>query len=111
MFQEKNWQFFMDKNIIYGDIKHGTQETPDFTVLNEVTIPAKVILFNDDWHTFDEVIAQLIKAINCTSEKAEALAWEVHNLGKAVVFEGELPQCLRVSGILEEIALHTQIEY
>ncbi len=72
--------------------------------------PAKVILFNDEVHTFDEVIGQLIKATQCTSEKAEALAWEVHSRGKAVVYVGELPRCMEVSGILEEIDLMTQIE-
>ncbi len=72
--------------------------------------PAKVILFNDDVHTFDEVIGQLIKAIHCDSQQAEAIAWEVHSKGKASVYEGDMPECLRVSGILEEIALHTQIE-
>lgn len=72
--------------------------------------PAKVILFNDEVHTFDEVIAQLIKATRCNSEKAEALAWEVHTRGKAIVYVGELPHCMEVSGILEEIDLMTQIE-
>jgi ATP-dependent Clp protease adaptor protein ClpS len=72
--------------------------------------PAKVILFNDEVHTFDEVITQLIKATHCTQEKAEALAWEVHSSGKAVVFAGALPRCMEVSGILEEIDLLTQIE-
>jgi ATP-dependent Clp protease adaptor protein ClpS len=72
--------------------------------------PAKVILFNDNMHTFDEVIGQLIKAISCSRSRAEAYAWEVHNTGKAGVFEGPMDECLRVSQILEEIALHTQIE-
>jgi ATP-dependent Clp protease adaptor protein ClpS len=72
--------------------------------------PAKVILFNDDVHTFDEVIAQLIKATLCSSQKAESLAWEVHNNGRAVVFDGELVRCMEVSSILEEIHLMTQVE-
>lgn len=72
-------------------------------------IASRVVLFNDDWHTFDEVIAQLIKAINCTFEQARALAFEVHVKGKAIVFSGTMPECLRVSSVLEEIALHTQI--
>ncbi len=76
----------------------------------EIQEPAKVILFNDDVHTFEEVIGQLIKAIRCTRSKAEALAWEVHSQGKAVVFSGELLRCMEVSGILEEIELMTQIE-
>lgn len=72
-------------------------------------IASRVVLFNDDWHTFDEVIAQLIKAINCTFEQARALAFEVHVKGRAIVFSGTMPECLRVSSVLEEIALHTQI--
>ena len=65
--------------------------------------PARVILFNDEVHTFDEVISQLIKATRCTPEKAEALAWEVHTTGRAMVFAGEMTRCMEVSGILEEI--------
>ncbi|MEE9288791.1 MAG: ATP-dependent Clp protease adaptor ClpS [Bacteroidota bacterium] len=72
--------------------------------------PAKVILFNDEEHTFDEVIGQLIKALRCDSVKAESLAWEVHTTGKAMVFSGDMAECLKVNGILEEIGLHTQIE-
>jgi ATP-dependent Clp protease adapter protein ClpS len=72
--------------------------------------PARVILFNDEVHTFEEVIGQIIKAIRCSRTKAEALTWEVHNSGKAMVFEGEMVRCVEVSGILEEIQLMTQIE-
>ena len=72
--------------------------------------PAKVILFNDDIHTFDEVIAQLIKAIRCTQTRAEGLAWEVHTTGRAMVYAGDLPRCVEVSSVLEEIQLMTQIE-
>ncbi|MDT7923356.1 MAG: ATP-dependent Clp protease adaptor ClpS [Chlorobiota bacterium] len=74
-------------------------------------LPAKVILYNDDWHTFEEVIVQLMKATGCSRERAEALTWEVHTRGKAAVYEGSLAECLRVSGVLEEIALHTEIEW
>lgn len=85
----------------------GQEELDDEVQTQE---PAKVILFNDDVHTFDEVIGQLIKATKCTREKAEGLALEVHNNGKAIVFGGELPKCMEVSSILEEIQLMTQIE-
>ena len=85
----------------------GQEELDDDVQTQE---PAKVILFNDDVHTFDEVIGQLVKATKCTREKAEALAWEVHNNGRAVVFGGDLNKCVEVSSILEEIQLMTQIE-
>lgn len=69
----------------------------------------RVFLFNDDIHSFDEVIVQLIKAINCSFEKARAFAFEVHVKGKAMVHSGNMLSCLKVSSVLEEIALHTQI--
>lgn len=72
--------------------------------------PARVILYNDEVHTFEEVIGQLIKALRCDTTKAEALTWEVHNIGKSNVFQGPMKECMQVSGVLEEIALHTQIE-
>jgi ATP-dependent Clp protease adaptor protein ClpS len=95
-------------NILSAD----EQANPEIDELVEVELanPAKVILFDDEWHTFDEVINQIIKATNCDYEKAQQLTWQVHNNGKAVVFSGDIPECLRVSAVLEEIALHTEIE-
>jgi len=92
-----------------------TEEKPTPIIEHEIEeetsvgIPFKVILYNDDWHTFDEVINQIIKATNCSFEKARDLTFEVHVKGKAIVFYGPLPECLKVSSVLEEIELHTQI--
>lgn len=83
---------------------------PELDTDTSVGLPMKVLLFNDDWHTFEEVIIQLIKATKCSIGKARSLAYEVHVKGKAVVFQGSLEKCLKVSSILEEIELHTQIE-
>lgn len=77
---------------------------------NDILFASKVILFNDNEHSFDDVIGQLIKAINCSYDRAEEYAFEVHNKGKSCVYDGDLVDCLKVSEILEEIALHTQIE-
>ena len=84
------------------------EEEEDLAV--SVKEPAKVILFNDEVHTFDEVIGQIIKATRCDYTRAEQLTWEVHSTGKAVVYEGEMAKCMEVSGVLEEIELMTQIE-
>ncbi len=92
-------------------IYYGTQEKPENFVDEDVSIglAVRVILYNDEWHSFDEVINQIIKAINCSFETARSLTFEVHVKGKAMVFTGSMPECLKVSSILEEIALHTQI--
>jgi|ERR1041384_1552618 ATP-dependent Clp protease adapter protein ClpS len=86
----------------------GVEEEQDEGVSTQE--PARVLLFNDEIHTFDEVIGQIIKATGCDHARAEALTWEVHSNGKAMVFEGEMRKCVEVSGILEEIDLMTQIE-
>ena len=86
-------------------------ESPEVIDDQDITLGSKVILFNDEWHTFEEVTEQIIKAVKCTLSEAEGLTWEVHSKGKACVFTGEMHECLRVSSVLEEIQLHTQIEY
>jgi ATP-dependent Clp protease adaptor protein ClpS len=90
-----------------------TKRQLEIEVLTEeetsIGIISKVILFNDDWHTFDQVIYQLIKATRCSFEKARDFAFEVHVKGRAVVYSGELTECLKVTSVLEEISLNTQI--
>ena len=85
-------------------------DEPEVDVIDTIALANKVILYNDEIHTFEEVIEQIIKAINCSQSRAEDLTWEVHSAGKACIYTGELHECLRVSSILEEIGLHTQIE-
>lgn len=91
-----------------------TKQSPNISPIEEeetdIGLGSRVVLFNDDWHTFEEVITQIIKAIKCSFIEARDKTFEVHTNGKAVVFSGELADCLRVSGVLEEILLHTQIE-
>lgn len=71
--------------------------------------PWTVILFNDEVHTFEEVIGQIMKATGCARGKAEDLTWTVHNEGKATVFEGPFEECFEVQSVLKEIQLVTEI--
>lgn len=80
---------------------------PDLDVLEH----AHVLLYNDDWHTFDEVIDQLIIATGCSADAAESMAWTVHHKGVCKVFDGSLDKCLEVSAILQEIDLKTEIRF
>ena len=76
---------------------------------SDVSLPFKVLLYNDDWHTFDEVIVQLIKALRCSVNKAKSFAFEAHVKGSTVIYTGELSQCLKITSVLEEIGLNTEI--
>ncbi|MCG3120650.1 MAG: ATP-dependent Clp protease adapter protein ClpS [bacterium] len=82
----------------------------DDDIGTRIGAPWKVVLYNDDIHTFDEVILQLQKAISCSVQRAESIAFEAHTKGKAVAFSGEFNECFRVMGVLREIQLVVEIE-
>lgn len=86
-------------------------ETEEKTEQEEsVETPWRLILFDDDIHTFDEVIHQLIKALGCSVEKAREMTFKVHNDGKALVYEGAFEECLKINSVLQEIQLITEIK-
>ena len=87
-----------------------TLEKPS-DISTDTTGGARVILFNDEVHSFADVIYQLIKAIKCSYEKGEKMAWTVHTEGKCEVYHGVVEECLQVSAVLEEIELKTAIDF
>ncbi len=89
-----------------------TETAPVAEVAEEtrVALPWRVVLFDDDVHTFEDVIVQVVIATGCSVESAQRIAWTVHTTGKAVCFEGPFEACFRVKSVLDEIALITQIE-
>ena len=72
--------------------------------------PWNVILLNDDLHTFEEVILQLMKATGCSVETAQEITWEVHTEDQALCYSGPKERCEHVASILEEIGLAVRIE-
>lgn len=82
----------------------------EVAVEDRVETPWTVVLYDDDVHTFDDVIVQVVKATGCTAERAARHAWTVHTEGKDRVYSGEFFECLRVQGVLREIQLVTEIE-
>ncbi|MGH7322933.1 MAG: ATP-dependent Clp protease adaptor ClpS [Candidatus Rokuibacteriota bacterium] len=71
--------------------------------------PWITVLWNCDCHTFDDVAAQLVKATGCSYDEGMAIAWRVHNDGKAIVRAGPRPDCERVARVLSEIGLRVTI--
>ncbi len=100
----------MNMDILMSSAEPMEAEELDTIDSTETTLSARVILYNDEWHTFEEVTTQIIKATQCSVDRAEALTWEVHSRGLSNVFEGDFMKCLRVSGILEQIDLRTNVE-
>lgn len=90
--------------------KPGVEESPETTTDTGEDTPWRLMLYNDEEHTFDEVINQLIKALGCSIAKAEDITYRVHNHGKAQVYEGTFEECFRINSVLQEIQLITEIK-
>lgn len=89
--------------------KETGQTDSEIEELTDIGLSFRVLLFNDDFHTFDEVISQIMKATSCSFERARDLSIEAHINGSAIVFSAGLSKCLFVSSVLEEIGLRTQV--
>lgn len=76
----------------------------------ELGNPWQVVLFNDDVHSFDEVILQIQKATGYPPQKAAELTLRVHENGKASIYFGVRDACEKVDGILSAIKLLTRVE-
>lgn len=70
----------------------------------------RVLLYNDAFHSMDEVAEQLIKATGCSLPRAEAIMMEAHFKGRAVCFRGERPRCQDVCRVLREIRLQCEVD-
>jgi ATP-dependent Clp protease adaptor protein ClpS len=50
--------------------------------------PKSLIVFNDDYNTFDHVINTLVKVCKHTLQQAEQCTWLIHYRGKCIVKTG-----------------------
>ncbi len=50
--------------------------------------PKNLIVFNDDYNTFDHVINILVKVCKHTTQQAEQCTWLIHYRGKCIVKTG-----------------------
>ncbi len=94
-------------SMIHADVDEQTKSEEQ--VEESIDTPWRLFLFDDDIHTFDEVIEQIIKATGYSYNKAQELTFQVHNNGKTVVYEGEFFECMRIESVLKEIQLVTEI--
>ncbi|MBL7859829.1 MAG: ATP-dependent Clp protease adaptor ClpS [Cyclobacteriaceae bacterium] len=51
-----------------------------------------LVVFNDDFNTFDHVIQTLIRVCKHTVEQAEQCTWLIHYRGKATVKSGAMDE-------------------
>jgi len=87
-----------------------TQTRPEKELGIGLGEPWMVILFNDDYHAFDEVVAQVQKATGCSPGEAFQVTYTAHTNGQAVAHVGDKAECERVAKVLREIELRVELE-
>lgn len=80
-------------------IEEGSTSTKELTEeKTKVQRHWKIVLFNDEDHTYDYVVALLVATCAMAREQAFRCAVEVDLTGRTVVFYGTKEDCTRISG-------------
>lgn len=92
------------------------QELPEPEVAEEVETAVasgnqnSLVLWNDDYNTFDHVINCLVKYLRKSLAEAEEIANIVHNKGKCIIMEGNKTDLVEYYNILKLEGLTVTIE-
>jgi ATP-dependent Clp protease adapter protein ClpS len=68
-----------------------------------------VVVFNNDYNTYDEVISILMIATGCSFDEAHMEAWEIDHLGKSVVHHGDKEECEDVASVVKQIGIRVEV--
>jgi len=79
-------------------------------LLEEKVTTYSIILYNDDFNTFDHVISCLVQICNHEVIQAEQCSWIVHTNGKCIVKTGEYKELEPLCTSLLEKGLSAIIE-
>ena len=88
------------------------EEENDVLLDDEISIgeEAQLLIYNDNFNTFEWVIVCLEQILNHTSEQAEQLSIMIHNKGKACVKTAPFPELRPFKDALCERGLSAVIE-
>jgi len=70
-----------------------TGESTESGTLTEVRLSSKVVLFDDEEHSYDYVVEMLTHCCEMSREAAFRCAFEVDMTGRTIVFHGDFDEC------------------
>jgi len=85
------------------------EEELDVLEEKDVDQNREIVLYNDDFNTFDFVIESLIKVCNHTSIQAEQCTYIVHYNGKCGVKKGDMAKLKSMCTALLDRGLNAEI--
>lgn len=68
-----------------------------------------VVVFNNDYNTYDEVIAILQAATQCPLDEAKMETWEIDHLGRSLVHHGDREECERAAAVIRTIGIRVSV--
>ena len=91
------------------------QQTGIETLIDEIEELAEdlehhIILYNDDFHVFDDVVIWVKTATGKTIDEAYSITLEAHMNGRAICFSGDKDSCNRVANILSGVGLIVEVD-
>lgn len=92
-------------------MKFEYQEDTEFDVLEDVKITDvyDLVVYNDDFNTFDHVINTLIKICKHTSEQAEQCTLLIHYKGKCAVKSGPMKELVPLKDAILDAGIDAKI--
>ena len=78
-------------------------------VEDKTTHGKNLIIYNDDFNTFDHVIDSLVKVCNHEVIQAEQCTWIIHYNGKCAGKEGDMDSLLTMRRALSERGIDAKI--
>jgi ATP-dependent Clp protease adaptor protein ClpS len=91
--------------------KHIGKEEVSVEVLEsvETTDIMELIVYNDDFNTFEHVIRTLIRVCQHTIEQAEQCTWIIHHKGKCTVKQGDFDFLKPMRDAICEVGIEARI--
>ena len=87
---------------------HESEET--FLEIEEINVDEhNVVVYNDDFNTFEHVISTLIRVCKHSQEQAEQCTWLIHYKGKCAVKSGEFDLLTPVKNAICEAGIDAKI--
>ena len=80
--------------------------------LEEISLVSEefvVTIYNDENHSFDQVIMVVSGALDCSREEARRIANIIDKLGRTVVFKGHYAECQSIAKQINSIGLFVRI--
>jgi ATP-dependent Clp protease adapter protein ClpS len=85
-------------------------DKPIDTINNRIGFGWKVVLYNCNCHTFNDVAFALTLATRCSLETGYNIAQKIHSEGRAIVYDGHKERAEAVCEVLKDGGLKASME-